>query len=278
MSEIHHGAVEHGPLGQKSEYPGQYAPQVLHPIPRALGRAAINVAEQWPYHGEDVWNAYELSWLLPSGKPCVALLEMRVPAHSPCIVESKSLKLYLGSFNQTVFESVAAVENTIAQDVGVVVDAQVAVQVMPLHAATFTQVMTLPGVCIDEEDAQDFSYSVQADLLRRESDLIVSETLHSHLLRSNCPVTGQPDWASLMVQYRGAKLDRAALLRYVVSYRNNQEFHEQCVERVFTDILQQCRPERLAVYARYTRRGGIDINPWRSTESDTAPSWRLVRQ
>lgn len=269
--------IPHGPLGQKSEYPERYAPEVLYPIPRALGRAAIQVAEQWPYYGEDLWNAYELSWLLPSGKPVVALLELRVPAGSPCIVESKSLKLYLGSFNHTVFASVAEVESTIARDVGAVVGAPVQVQVKDLTAEAFN-VVPLPGESLDQLEVTDFVYSVQADLLRCESDAIVSETLHSHLLRSCCPVTGQPDWASVMVRYRGPKLDRAALLRYIVSYRNNQEFHEQCVERIFTDILQHCRPQALTVYARYTRRGGIDINPWRSTEASAAPHWRLVRQ
>lgn len=270
--------ISHGPLGQKSEYPAQYAPQVLHPIPRAGGRAAIHVPAQWPFHGEDVWNAYELSWLMPSGKPCVALLELRVPAHSVCIVESKSLKLYLGSFNQTVFESTAELENVIAQDVGAVVQASVAAHVMTMDSVPYMTVTTLPGECIDGIAAEGFSDGVRADLLGCNPGSLVTETLHSNLLRSCCPVTGQPDWASLMVQYRGPQLDRAALLRYLVSYRNNQEFHEQCVERIFTDILQRCQPERLTVYARYTRRGGIDINPWRSTESDVAPNWRLVRQ
>ena len=273
MSEI-----SHGPLGQKSEYPQQYAPEVLHPISRALGRAAIGVADQWPHEGEDVWNAYELSWLLPTGKPVVALLELRVPAYSVNIVESKSLKLYLGSFNQTVFESVAAVESAIAQDVGAVVGAQVSAQVKKLDAAPFTTVVALPGESVDDEEVMDFCYSVEPNLLRCESETEVNETLHSHLLRSCCPVTGQPDWASVMVQYQGRKLDRQALLRYIVSFRNNQEFHEQCVERIFTDIQRQCQPDRLTVYARYTRRGGIDINPWRSTESGVVPNWRLVRQ
>lgn len=269
--------IPHGPLGQKSEYPEQYAPEVLHPIPRALGRAAIQVAEDWPYQGEDLWNAYELSWLLPSGKPVVALMELRVPAHSPHIVESKSLKLYLGSFNQTVFASFADVEKVIARDVAAVVGAPVRVQVKALDAEEFN-VVPLPGESLDGEGVSGFSYSVQADLLGCDNERVVTETLHSHLLRSCCPVTGQPDWASVMVQYHGPKLDRAGLLRYIVSYRNNQEFHEQCVERIFTDILQRCQPQTLTVYARYTRRGGIDINPWRSTTSGEAPHWRLVRQ
>lgn len=270
--------IPHGPLGEKSEYPQHYAPGVLYPIPRVLGRTAIGVAEQWPFHGEDVWNAYELSWLLPSGKPVVALLELRVPAHSPNIVESKSLKLYLGSFNQTVFETISDVEKAIAQDVSAVVGSQVKVQIMPFTASTFVDVVALPGECVDEEPATDFFYSVQPDLLRCESENVVSEILHSHLLRSCCPVTGQPDWASVVVEYNGPKMDRSALLRYIVSYRNNQEFHEQCVERIFTDLQLHCQPQQLTVYARYTRRGGIDINPWRSTQTEKAPNGRLVRQ
>lgn len=271
--------LQHGPLGQKSEYPEHYAPQVLYPIPRAAGRAEIQVAAQWPWAGEDVWNGYELSWLMPGGKPRVALVELRVPAHSPNIVESKSLKLYLGSFNQTVFDSATAVESTIAKDVSAVVGAEVTVQVLDFASTAFTHITDLPGHCIDDEGIAVSHYTVAPELLCVQEDCgVVSETLHSHLLRSNCPVTGQPDWASVMVQYRGKPIDRAALLHYVVSYRTNQEFHEQCVERIFTDILQRCQPDRLTVYARYTRRGGIDINPWRSTDAEHAPNWRLVRQ
>lgn len=270
--------IKHGPLGEKSEYPEQYAPQVLHPIPRVLGRQEIGLGADWPHAGEDIWNAYELSWLTLTGKPQVALLELRVPAHSTNIVESKSLKLYLGSFNQAVFDSETALANVIVQDVGAVVGADVTARVVELTATQFTQVQALPGECVDEQPVTQFEYSVNPALLRCESDAVISETLHSHLLRSNCPVTGQPDWGSVMVQYQGPKLDRAALLQYVVSFRNNQEFHEQCVERIFTDIMHYCQPERLTVYARYTRRGGIDINPWRSTDASEAPNWRLVRQ
>ncbi len=270
--------VDHGPLGQKSDYPARYSPQVLHPIPRAQGRLAIGVPEQWPYAGEDIWNAFELSWLLPSGKPRVALLELRVPAHSPHIVESKSLKLYLGSFNQTVFDSTALVESAIIHDVSAAAGAEVSAHVLELNSPQLHHLVTLPGDCVDELNPAAFEYSINAELLHCEPGDVVSETLHSHLLRSNCPVTGQPDWASVMVQYRGCRIDRAGLLAYIVSFRNTQEFHEQCVERIFTDVMQRCQPERLTVYARYTRRGGIDINPWRSTESNAAPNWRLIRQ
>ena len=271
-------SISNNPLGQKSEYPEQYDPRVLYPISRALGRSAIAVPERWPFYGEDLWNAYELSWLEPSGKPRVGMLELRVPADSPCIVESKSLKLYLGSFNQTIFESAAKIEAVIAQDVGHIVGAPIQTTLMTLDAPALTRIVSLPGDCIDSVEAEGFMYEVQPDFLQGDSHKIVSETLHSHLLRSCCPVTGQPDWASLLVRYRGPQLDRAGLLKYVVSYRNNQEFHEQCVERIFTDIHQHCQPEQLTVSARYTRRGGIDINPWRSTEADAINNGRLVRQ
>lgn len=270
--------LDHGPLGQKSEYPEHYDPSVLHPITRELGRREIGLQADWPYRGEDVWNAYEVSWLLPSGKPEVAMLELRVPALSRHIVESKSLKLYLGSFNQSVFADRADVEARIAADVGAVVGATVQARLLNLNASVLDQVAALPGICIDDEDVTATRFTVDPGLLRIGSDTVVDEELYSHLLRSCCPVTGQPDWASVWIRYRGPQLDRAALLQYLISFRNNQEFHEQCVERIFLDLQRLLKPQQLTVYARYTRRGGIDINPWRSTESGEAPNWRLVRQ
>lgn len=276
---LDHGPLNHGPLGQKSEYPETYAPQVLHPIPREMGRREIGLENGWPFHGEDVWNAWEMSWLEPQGKPQVAILELRVPAHSACIVESKSLKLYFGSFNQTRFASWAEVRDVIVRDVSAATGAPVQAHLLALDAV-HGQITGLPGDCIDNEPLAATQYTVDAGLLRLDAAETgdVSETLYSHLLRSCCPVTGQPDWASVMIRYRGKKISRAALLQYIISFRNNQEFHEQCVERIFTDLQQRCRPQQLTVYARYTRRGGIDINPWRSTETGEAPNWRLVRQ
>jgi len=283
---LDHEPVNHGPLGQKSAYPETYAPQVLHPIARELGRREIGLKSGWPFQGEDVWNAYEMSWLAPGGKPQVALLELRVSAQSACIVESKSLKLYFGSFNQTEFANWDDVKTTIARDVGAAAGATVQVTLLALDAGQ-NPLAALPGECIDDEPVQVAQFTVDPELLQLDvsaggaivsAKKVVSETLHSHLLRSCCPVTGQPDWASVFIQYRGAKISRPALLRYLISFRNNQEFHEQCVERIFMDIQQRCRPEQLTVYARYTRRGGIDINPWRSTEPGSAPNWRLVRQ
>ncbi len=273
--------TDHGPLGQKSEYPETYSPGVLFPIARALGRREIGLEQGWPFHGEDVWNAYEMSWLDASGKPQVAIAELRVSAHSSCIVESKSLKLYFGSFNQTVFADWEAVTTAIEKDVSAAAGGQVQVRLLALNAQQ-EPLVVLPGECIDDEPVQAVQYQLNPDFLRLDAaasvDKLVRETLHSHLLRSCCPVTGQPDWASLFIQYRGAKISRSALLQYLISFRNNQEFHEQCVERIFLDIQQRCRPQELTVYARYTRRGGIDINPWRSTVAGSAPNWRLVRQ
>src|SRR3990167_2436609 len=278
---LEHDSFDHGPLGQKSEYPETYAPQVLHPIAREIGRREIGLENGWPSQGEDVWNAYEMSWLAPGGKPQVALLELRVPAQSACIVESKSLKLYFGSFNQTEFADSATVVSSIVNDIGAAAGASVQVKLLALDPS-LTPLVNLDGECIDDEPVPVVQFTVDPDLLRLEPTASaanpVSESLHSHLLRSCCPVTGQPDWASVFIQYRGAKISRSALLQYLISFRNNQEFHEQCVERIFMDIQQRCRPEQLTVYARYTRRGGIDINPWRSTEPGSAPNWQLVRQ
>lgn len=270
--------IDHGPLGQKSEYPQKYDPSVLYPIPRKLGRDEIGVSAELPFLGTDIWNGFELSWLTPKGKPVVAVMEMRVPITSQNIVESKSLKLYLGSFNQSCFANHNDVAIRIKDDVSALVGVAVDVTVSPLDQAQAGSVTTLPGRCIDELDIVVAKYSVDASLLALASNDIVEEQLHSHLLRSCCPVTGQPDWGSVLIAYRGAKIDDASLLRYLVSFRTNQEFHEQCVERIYLDIMRYCSPEKLSVYARYTRRGGIDINPLRSNCLVTIENLRLVRQ
>lgn len=268
----------HGPLGEKSRYPEQYDPSQLHAIPRVLGRKDIGVnTGALPFQGEDIWNAYELSWLDPKGKPRVAVMEMRVPADSPNIVESKSLKLYLGSFNQTMLDSDQALQQRIAQDVGEVVGASVAIVLHSVARNNVFSLSELPGRCLDDVDIGAVQYHVQAELLT-VTESQVEETVHSHLLRSCCPVTGQPDWASVMIQYRGPKIEDASLLKYLISFRNNQEFHEQCVERIFTDISQKCQPEFLLVHARYTRRGGIDINPLRCSEEVEMNNIRMLRQ
>jgi 7-cyano-7-deazaguanine reductase len=274
---------EQSPLGKSVSYRDRYAPELLFPIPRTGKRAEIGVddSKPLPFHGEDLWNAYELSWLGPRGKPVVALARFRVPADSPRLIESKSLKLYLNSFNQHMFESALALRDTIARDLSAAAGASVGVVVTPLGDRPSRDIGYPRGTLLDTLDIAIDRYSPAPELLRVEDGGdIVEETLYSHLLKSNCLVTGQPDWGMVVVRYRGRRLDHEALLRYIVSFRQHNEFHEQCVERIFMDITRACAPERLEVWARYTRRGGLDINPWRSSEAaaEPAPNLGEVRQ
>ena len=254
-------------------YKDQYDPGLLLPVPRATHRTRIGIDRVLPFSGVDIWNAYELSWLDPGGKPRVAIATMIFPAESPRLVESRSMKLYLNSFNQTCFSSTRLLERTVMRDLGKACGGQVKVKVT-LPARFGRQVLEeLEGDLIDGIDTKISGYTPDSALLSARGP-VVEETLTSNLLKSNCPLTGQPDWASLQVRYRGPKISRAGLLRYIVSFRQHGEFHEHCVERIFTDILRRCRPERLTVYARYTRRGGIDINPFRTNCGDAPPSNR----
>lgn len=273
-----HGA-ESSPLGQPVAYRDTYAPELLFPIERQLKRDELGLrADALPFVGEDLWNAYELSWLDLRGKPVVALGEFRVPASSPRLIESKSLKLYLNSFNQHRFADVEAVRTLIERDLSAAAGAQVRLTLQPLNERPERRFGYPQGVCLDSLDIDVDRYQPQPDFLRAEG-VEVAETLYSHLLKSNCLVTGQPDWGMLVVRYRGPAIDRAGLLRYVVSFRAHNEFHEQCVERVFCDILARCRPRELAVWARYTRRGGLDINPFRASHPGLAADEAMeVRQ
>ncbi|SDH57756.1 7-cyano-7-deazaguanine reductase [Pseudomonas benzenivorans] len=275
-----HPAAEDSPLGKSSEYIAIYTPSLLFPIPRAPKWAELGLtAETLPYQGVDFWNCFELSWLLPSGKPVVAIGEFAIPADSPNIIESKSFKLYLNSLNQTVFADGAELLAVLQRDLSAAAGKPVGVRLRSLAEVAAEGVAMLPGVCIDELDVAIHSYArPQPELLRCEPGRIVEESLHSHLLKSNCPVTGQPDWGSVVVQYRGAALDHAGLLAYLVSFRQHADFHEQCVERIFLDLLRLLEPEHLTVYARYVRRGGLDINPYRSTSAIRPDNRRLVRQ
>lgn len=275
-----HPAAEDSPLGKSSEYIATYTPSLLFPIARAAKWAELGLtAETLPYQGVDFWNCFELSWLLPSGKPVVAIGEFAIPADSPNIIESKSFKLYLNSLNQTVFNDLSELLTLLQQDLSAAAGKPVGVRVRSLAEVTAEGVATLPGPCIDELDVLISNYAQpQPELLRCEPQLLVEESLHSHLLKSNCPVTGQPDWGSVVVQYRGAALDHASLLAYLVSFRQHADFHEQCVERIFLDLQRLLQPEYLTVYARYVRRGGLDINPYRSTAAIAPDNRRLVRQ
>lgn len=272
--------LDHSPLGKSSVYADRYDPSRLFPIPRAAKRAELGIGEALPFHGVDVWNAYELSWLDARGKPCVAIAELRVPAASPCIIESKSLKLYLNGFAQERIADADALAATLVRDLSAAAGAAVAVT---LHAPRVAALplAELAGSSIDDQrlDIDDYGPPNAGYLRLVAGAAEVEETLVSDLLRSNCPVTGQPDWGSVRIRYRGAPIDRAGLLRYLVSFRTFDEFHEQCVERIFVDVMARCAPRALEVYARYTRRGGLDINPFRSTDPHASPdNLRTPRQ
>jgi 7-cyano-7-deazaguanine reductase len=270
---------EHSPLGQPTVYVDRYDPGLLFPIPRADKRAEIGVAETLPFHGVDIWNAYELSWLDPRGKPQVALAEFRVPAASPHIIESKSFKLYLNSFAQESIADIDTLAETLRHDLSAAAGAVVGVELAPVRAASLP-VVELNGELLDAQDiAIDHYGPPRPEYLRADAGATaVAETVVSHLLRSNCPVTGQPDWGSVQIAYRGAPIDHAGLLRYLVSFRMHNEFHEQCVERIFVDLTRHCAPQQLSVHGRYTRRGGLDINPFRSSVPATPGNPRGVRQ
>ena len=255
------------PLGKSSEFPREYAPEVLHAIPREGDRRAVP--------GVDIWNAWELTWLSDRGQPQSAVAELRVPADSPNIVESKSLKLYLGSFAMNRFEDAARVRTTIQEDVGDCVGT--AIEVNFASPAGSEPAAGLPGTLLDDIDTDCTDYHPNAELLSAAGDT-VSESLHSHSLRSLCPVTAQPDIGSVLVSYTGPQIDHTSLLRYIVSFREHDDFHEACVERMFLDIRERCRTEKLTVYARYQRRGGIDINPFRSDFEGDPPNLRIWRQ
>ncbi len=258
-------------LGQEVAYPAQYDAGLLFPIPRAAGRAEIGLgADALPFTGHDRWHAYELGWLDARGKPCVATATFTVPCDSPNLVESKSLKLYLNSLNAERFNSDEALRERIATDLSARAGADVTVAFgLPEVAAIDA------GESIDAQDIDIDDYGPpNPGYLSSDQARIVEELLVSHLLKSNCPVTGQPDWASVVLAYRGPRIERAGLLRYLVSFRDHAGFHEQCVERIFHDVLAHCRPEQLSVEARYTRRGGLDINPWRATPGSSIPTAR----
>ncbi|PJE39759.1 MAG: NADPH-dependent 7-cyano-7-deazaguanine reductase QueF [Pseudomonas sp.] len=275
-----HPAAEDSPLGKSSEYIATYTPSLLFPIPRAAKWAELGLsAETLPYQGVDFWNCFELSWLLPSGKPVVAMGEFAIPADSPNIIESKSFKLYLNSLNQSVFSSADELVTVLVQDLSAAAGKPVGVRVRSLAEVTAEGLLAAPGTCIDELDVAISNYAQpQPELLRCDVVRVVEESLHSHLLKSNCPVTGQPDWGTLVVEYRGLALDHASLLAYLVSFRQHADFHEQCVERIFLDLQRLLKPEHLMVYARYVRRGGLDINPYRSSGPISPDNQRLVRQ
>ncbi|MDO3384338.1 NADPH-dependent 7-cyano-7-deazaguanine reductase QueF [Gilvimarinus sp. SDUM040013] len=270
------------PLGKSSEYVSEYDPALLYPIPRSQSRSALGLSDvHLPFVGEDIWTGYELSWLNLKGLPQVALIEFSLPCVSTYIIESKSIKLYLNSFNQTRMASMDELAAKIERDFSQAAGAPVAVSLSSLTSVralgSFEQA-PWHAECIDQQDVEINDYSPNAQLLSAQPDELVDERLYSNLLKSNCPVTGQPDWASVWVRYRGHKIAREGLLKYIVSFRQHQDFHEHCVERMYCDIQSRCQPQSLEVYARYTRRGGLDINPYRSSEAKPLAAVRLIRQ
>lgn len=269
------------PLGRPSTYQAQYQPSLLFPIARLGKREEIDITSTLPFFGVDIWNAYEVSWLNLRGKPQVAIATFTVPADSPNIVESKSFKLYLNSFNQTKLASSDALLQLLRTDLSASFGAPIHVTLTTTSGFTGLAIQELQGLLLDRLDIEVNEYQPNAALLKTDpSQIVIEETLLSHLLKSNCLVTGQPDWGSVQIHYVGAAIDQESLLKYLISFRDHNEFHEQCVERIFMDIMRNCAPQKLSVYARYTRRGGLDINPWRSnfSTSQSPPNWRQARQ
>lgn len=275
-----HQALKGLTLGKPTEYHDRYQPALLQAVPRSLNREPLGLyPDNLPFSGADIWTLYELSWLNSKGLPQVALGEVSLSADSVNLIESKSFKLYLNSFNQTQFSDWGEVRRTLERDLSACAEGDVSVALFRLQEVEGQPIGHFDGYCIDEQDIVIDSYEFNADYLRNATDgEVVEEQLVSHLLKSNCLITNQPDWGSVQICYRGPRIQREALLRYLVSFRHHNEFHEQCVERIFSDIMRFCQPETLSVYARYTRRGGLDINPWR-TNADFKPGRsRLVRQ
>ncbi|HZX25919.1 MAG TPA: NADPH-dependent 7-cyano-7-deazaguanine reductase QueF [Telluria sp.] len=273
-------SADQSPLGKTSAYQTQYAPELLFPIPRQGKRDELGITGTLPFFGVDIWNAYEVSWLNLRGKPQVAILTVTAPADSPNIVESKSFKLYLNSFNQTRLANEDALLALLRDDLSAAFGAPVHLALTLPEQFGQLKMGELDGVLLDRLDIEVDDYSPAPEILKANFDEApVEETLVSHLLKSNCLVTGQPDWASVQIKYAGPQIDQESLLKYLIGFREHNEFHEQCVERIFTDILRQCRPQKLTVYARYTRRGGLDINPWRTNHSgQRPPNLRTARQ
>lgn len=270
---------EQSPLGKASAYVDHYDASLLFPIPRSEKRDELAITRDLPFTGEDIWNAYELSWLTRKGKPVVAIATLRIPATSPNIVESKSFKLYLNSFNQTRYGQITDVENVLKKDISKVVGCAIEVVIQTVDQVNEQlSIGSFDALCIDDLDVDVDIYETSPELLKTIEGR-AHEKLMSHLLKSNCLVTGQPDWGSVVIEYEGPAICHESLLKYLISFRQHNEFHEQCVERIFVDLKRRCRCEHLSVYARYVRRGGLDINPFRTDyPGRTAQNIRLVRQ
>ena len=269
------------PLGKEVSYESGYDPALLYPIERQPAREELNLGATMPFFGMDIWNAYELSWLNMRGKPQVGIMTAMVPADSPNIVESKSLKLYLNALSEEKIAGVDALTELLRADLTAACGSSVQVRVTAHDAFAEQEIQELEGLLVDRLDIEVEEYEPNPSLLSAEKgEPPIEEQLVSHLLKSTCPVTGQPDWASLQIHYIGAPINQEGLLRYLISLRGHSGFHEQCIERIYMDILRECKPQKLAIYGRYTRRGGLDINPWRTnfTTGKRPPNARNARQ
>jgi 7-cyano-7-deazaguanine reductase len=282
MTKPNESLLAHLNLGKTTAYTDKYDATLLQAVPRQLGRDAIGLVitgSELPFFGQDIWHAYELSWLNHKGKPMVALATFVVPVTSSNLIESKSFKLYLNSLNQTRFRDISQLYQTLVKDLSACAGDKVAVTIHHVNELIAFQPTWIQGRCLDDLDIEVNDYQFDAGLLQLTGvDTVVEEKLHSHLLKSNCLITSQPDWASVFIHYRGPAIEHESLLRYLISFRNHNEFHEQCVERIYLDLMRFAKPEFLAVYACYTRRGGLDINPLRSSSPYNPPNIRLTRQ
>lgn len=269
-------------LGKTTDYISQYNANLLQGVPRSLNRDSLSLtADNLPFHGEDVWYGYELSWLNSKGKPVVAVAEFRFPCTSSHIIESKSFKLYLNSFNQSKFASWQKVQETLTKDLSAIAGADAKVSLYAVDDCPALAIENSAAICIDDLDISIERFNLEPEVLKsatNHNEETVSEQLVCHLLKSNCLITNQPDWASVYINYSGKKISHESLLRYLISFRQHNEFHEQCVERIYCDIQKFCQVNELTIFARYTRRGGLDINPFRSSHATAAPNLRTIRQ
>ena len=264
-------------LGKATEYKEVYTPDLLQAVPRSMNRVELNLTAKLPFSGTERWNGYELSWLNSKGKPQVAIMRCEVPVTSPNLVESKSFKLYLNSFNQSHFDTIALVTEALTKDLSQCAGEKVKVILFKPAEFSQMQITSFDALSIDNLDIEVKDYQLEPSILTASGEQ-VEEALTSDLLKSNCLITNQPDWGSVFIRYQGHQINHEGLLRYLISFRQHNEFHEQCVERIFCDIMEHCKPNKLSVYARYTRRGGLDINPFRSNFETIYPEVRLARQ
>lgn len=271
--------LKSAPLGKRSHYETHYNRNLLFSIARKSTRDSLDLpSDGLPFSGYDVWNAYELSWLNPTGKPVVAVAQLVIPCQSPLLIESKSLKLYLNSFNQSVFNSADNVQHTIKNDVSAVLEIEITVQLYSLETCNQFEIQNPKGKCLDGLAVNIDHYQPTPALLQCSANQTCSERLYSNLLKSNCPVTGQPDWATLVIEYQGPAINHPSLLKYICSFRQHQGFHEHCIEKIFVDLFTHCNLNQLTVCGHYLRRGGLDINPWRTNNKHFCGIKRLLRQ